>query len=149
MLVIYPVFFKILFCLQVIWEKWLYEEETCSKSFIFIVFKNINRVKISKIINLPCYIFILLLFSEREGLYLCFWCSVVKHISKLSSTKQIWGFCSTSDPFSSFTTRYFFILFLFLTQVIISFPYLALIKCNFLSIKDDSFVQSFAVLKLL
>ena len=44
-------FFKILFCLQLIREKWLYEEKTYSELFTFIVFKNNNRVKINKIIT--------------------------------------------------------------------------------------------------
>ena len=101
-------FFKILFCLQVIWEKWIYEEKAYSELFIFILFKKNNRVKINKIITLPCYIFILLLFSEKKSLYLCFLCSKVKHILKWSSVAQIWGFYSTFYPFSSFTTHYFF-----------------------------------------
>ena len=59
-------FFKILFCLEVIQEKWFYEEETCSELFIFSVFKNNNWVKINKIKTLLCYIFILLLFLEKK-----------------------------------------------------------------------------------
>ena len=55
-------FFKILFSLQVIREKWFYEEEAYSELFMFILFKNNNRVEINKIMTLPCYIFILLLF---------------------------------------------------------------------------------------
>ena len=138
-------FFKILFCLQVIWEKWIYEEKAYSELFIFIVFKNNNRVKINKIITLPCYIFILLLFSEKKSLYLCFKSSKVKHIPKRSSTEQISGFYSTFYPFLRFYACYFFILFLFLTQVILSFLYFAQIKCSFLSVKDHSFGQSFTV----
>ena len=64
-------FFKILFCLQVIWEKWLYEEDAFSELFIFIVFKNNNKVKINKILTLHSHIFILLLFSEKK-MCLCF-----------------------------------------------------------------------------
>ena len=67
-------FFKILFCLQVIWEKWLYEEDAFSELFIFIVFKNNNKVKINKIITLHSHIFILLLFSEKKCVYVSTWC---------------------------------------------------------------------------
>ena len=63
-------FFKILFYLQVIWEKWLYEKDGFSELFIFIVFKN-NKVKINKIITLHSHIFIFLLFSEKK-MCLCF-----------------------------------------------------------------------------
>ena len=59
-------FFKILFSLQVIREKWFYEEEAYSELFMFILFINNNRVEINKIMTLPCYIFILLLFSEKK-----------------------------------------------------------------------------------
>ena len=45
--------------------KWLYEEAYLELS-IFTVFKDNNRMKISKIITLSCYIFILFLFSEKN-----------------------------------------------------------------------------------
>ena len=38
--------------------------------FIFIVFKNNNRVKINKTITLPCHIFILLLFSDKKIVFM-------------------------------------------------------------------------------
>ena len=46
-------------------------------------------------------------------------------------------------PFSKFYYLFFY-PFLFLTQVI-SFQYFAQIKCNFLSVKSHSFMQSFTV----
>ena len=60
----------------------------------------------------------------------------------------IWGFYSTFYSFSSFTTCYFFTLFLFVTQVIKSFSYFSSIKCNFLSIKDHYSTQNFTVSKI-
>ena len=113
---------------------------------IFTVFKGNNRMIINKIITLPCYIFILFLFSEKKkSLYLCFWCSQVTYILKWSSTEQTWGFFSAFYLFSSFTTCYFVSFFLFLIQVIICFLYFAQIKRNSLSFKDHSSVKSFAV----
>ena len=44
----------------------LYEEDAYGELFIFNLFKNNNRVKIDKIITFPYYIFILLLFSEKQ-----------------------------------------------------------------------------------
>ena len=47
-------------------EDGLIKSEAYLELFIFIVFKNINRVKINKIKTLPCVIFLLLLFSEKK-----------------------------------------------------------------------------------
>ena len=122
-------FFKILFCLEVIWEKWFYEEETCSELFIFSVFKNNNWVKINKIKTLLCYIFILLLFLEEK---VCIYVSNALKWRVFQNEVQWNKFKVSMVLFILFQVLLVVIFypFLFPTQVIISFLYFVQIKCN-------------------
>ena len=113
-------------------------------------FKNNDRVKISKIKTLPCYIFILLRFSEKKKI-----CIYVSNLLK----QNIFRTEVQRNKFEVFIVLFilFQVLllvivypcFLFLTQVIISFLYFTQIKCNFLSVKDHSFVRSFTLSEII
>ena len=117
--------------------------ETHSELFIFSV--KYNRAKINKIKAWLYYIFILLLFSEK---IVCIYVSNALKWNIFRNEAQQIKYEVSMVLFILFQILLLVIFhpfFLFLTQMITSFQCFAQIKCNFLPVKDHSFVQSFTV----